>query len=334
MCLIVEKLTDEKRDIIFTRLCAGISIRDISDELQVSERTIIRYKKSMLQALEARDNVPDDDFSVDYSKVLTKKESQYVEKIQKELLLYEDVEEGWVYHLSKSDARVRQSGCWWSAIVYPESAPEGWIDKLRAQGFRIAISPLHDKDVWMHDSPEKVDSITGELIPKGATYKIGDKKKAHWHIIVVVDKRTGYLEMNDIIRRFCNCPYIQKCRSLRNSYDYFLHINAPEKCQTYRKEDIQTFNNFHVEPTRYEMNLISMEMVNLIKEHGLNEWWQVVEFFKDDPEMSLILSTRTAFFSSYVKSIHYRDYPNTVKYVETKYVKKFSYEEDEKNGKK
>ena len=59
-CLIVEKLTDEKRDIIFTRLCAGISIRDISDELQVSEKTVKRYKKSMLQALEARDNVPDD----------------------------------------------------------------------------------------------------------------------------------------------------------------------------------------------------------------------------------------------------------------------------------
>lgn len=322
----MEKLTDEKRDLIFKRLCSGTSVKDICVELSLSESTVKRYKRSMKPALEARKSIIDDEISVDYSKLLTKKEKQFVDRIQKELLLYEDVEEGWVFHLSKSDMRVRQSGCWWSAIVYPESAPDGWIDRLKAQGFRIAISPLHDKDVWMHDSPEKVDPETGEVIPKGAAYKLGDKKKAHWHVIIVVDKRTGYVEMNDILRRITNCPYIQKCRSLRNSYDYFLHINAPEKCQTYRKEDIQIYNNFHLEPTKYEMNLISVEMIKLIQEHQLDNWASVVEFFQDDPELSLILSTRTAFFSSYVKARYYRNNPVNVKYIETKCVQNFSFE--------
>ena len=326
----MEKLSDEKKDLIFKRLCQDVSAKDIASELQLSLITVKRYKKIFKPALEARTNilVSNDNSAVDYSKMLTKKEREITSRIEKEMSLYEDYEEGWIFHLSRSDLRVKQSGCWWSAIVYPDSVPEGWIDRLKAQGFRIAISPLHDKDVWLHDSPEKIDPDTGEKIPKGAAYKLGDRKKAHWHVIIVVDKRTGYVEMNDIMQKFTHCPYIQKCRSLRNAFDYFLHINAPEKYQGYKKEDIQVYNNFHLEPTKYESNLISMEMIKLIQEHELEEWCDVVEFFQNDPEFSLILSTRTAFFSAYVKSRYYRKRPYTVRYTEIKPVDRFSYEED------
>lgn len=327
------QLSEEKRDLIFKRLREDCTIRDIAEELQISEKTVKRYKQSMKTALESRARVhKSDEVEVDYSKLLTKKEKQHVEKIQKELLLYEDAEEGWIYHLSKSDLRVRQSGCWWSAIVYPDSAPDGWIESLRAQGFRIAISPLHDSDVWMHDSKEVVDPETGEIIKqKGELYKIGDKKKAHWHVIIVVDKRCSFVEMNYTMQKLTHCPLIQKCRSLRNAYDYFLHINAPEKCQTYKKEDIQTYNNFHLEPNNYEKNLIAMEMVRLIQEHDLCEWCEVVEFFQNDPEFSLILSSRTAYFAAYVKSKYYKKHPNSIKYTEIKHVNRFSFEEESEN---
>lgn len=46
-------------------------------------------------------------------------------------------------------------------LLYPESVPEGWQEKLAEIGQPMAISPLHDKDV-------KPD---------------GTLKKAHWHII-------------------------------------------------------------------------------------------------------------------------------------------------------
>lgn len=327
----MKKMTEEKVNLIFSRLRENRTISEIAEELQISEITVKRYKKSLKVSLEQRENIvnTNSDIEIDYSKMLTKKESLYVEKIQKELLLYDDVDEGWVYHLSKADLRFKQSGCWWSAIVYPDSAPSGWIEKLKAQGFRFAISPLHDKDTWNHDSPETVDPDTGEITPKGKIYKTGDRKKAHWHTIVVVDKRTSFVEMNDIMQKITNCPYIQKCRSLRNSYDYFLHINAPEKYQGYEKDEIQVYNGFHIEPTKYEMNLVSMEMIRLIQEHDLLEWCEVVEFFQNDPEFSLILSTRTAFFSAYVKSRYYSRNPNTVKYTEVKHVDKFSYENKE-----
>lgn len=48
-------------------------------------------------------------------------------------------------------------------LLYPESVPEGWQEKLAEIGQPMAISPLHDKDV-------KPD---------------GTLKKAHWHIIYI-----------------------------------------------------------------------------------------------------------------------------------------------------
>lgn len=331
-----QKLTEEKKDLIFSRLCQGRTNKEIAEELQISERSVQRYKKSVKVALETRTSLSScgEEVAVDYSKTLTKQEKKYVDRIEKEILLYEDSEEGWVYHLSKADLRFKQSGCWWSCIVYPDSAPAGWIDALRAQGFRIAISPLHDKDAWNHDSPATIDPDTNEVIPKGSKYKAGDLKKAHWHVIIVVDKRTSFVEMNDVLQKLTKCPYIQKCRSLRNAYDYFLHINAPEKYQGYDKKAIQVYNNFHVEPTKYEMNLIAMEMVHLIQEHNLLEWCDVVEFFQNDPEFSLILSTRTAYFSAYIKSRYYRTHPVSVKYSEFKYVDQFSFEENEEEKEK
>ena len=103
----------------------------------------------------------------------------------------------------------------WATIVYQESCKEDWIDDLEQLKIPCYVSPLHDKDIS----------------------KDGTLKKAHWHVIIVVDKRTGYIEMNNIMRNLTHCPYIQKCRSLRNAYDYFLHINAPEKYQAHQNAE-------------------------------------------------------------------------------------------------
>ena len=327
-----KKLTEEKKNLIRKRLVQGQSIKEIAEEVQVSERTILRYKKESPAPLnKIQASTGDNSIKVNYTTYLTKREEVYAEKIKKELLLYDDETEGWVWHLTKGDARLKTSGYWWSVVVYPESAPVGWIEKLKAQGFRIAISPLHDKDTWNHDSPMYVDETTGEIIDKGELYKVGDRKKAHWHVIIVVDKRTGYAEMNNIIREICHCPCIQKCRSLRNAYDYFLHINAPEKYQGYDKDEIQTYNNFHIEPTKYEINVLVGEMIRLIDEHDIMEWADCVEFFMNDPELLMILSAKTGLFMGYVKSRYYRVNPNIVKYTEVKHVEEFEFE---KNGRK
>lgn len=321
-----KKLSEDKLKFIKKRLCQNVPISDIAEELQISERTVLRYKKRIPMSSAPNDN-GDSSIKINYTTLLTKKEEVFAKKVANDLMLFDDPTEGWVWHLDKGDFRLKTSGFWWSAIVYPESAPEFWIQKLRNKGYRIAISPLHDKDVWNHDSPEMVDPETGEIMPKGSIYKAGDGKKAHWHVIIVCDQRVNYKEINAEIQNICHCPYIQKCRSLKNAYAYFLHANAPEKYQGYMKEEIQVFNDFHIEPTKYEQNIIATEMVKLIQEYDISEWADCVEFFCEDPEFSLILSTRAAYFNAYIKSRYFKSNPNNVKYTEIKTVDKFSFEE-------
>lgn len=43
----------------------------------------------------------------------------------------------------------------WACIVYPESAPPDWVDKLKESHLEILISPLHDADVDAEGKPKK-----------------------------------------------------------------------------------------------------------------------------------------------------------------------------------
>ncbi|MBQ9020906.1 MAG: hypothetical protein IJ113_02665 [Eggerthellaceae bacterium] len=44
----------------------------------------------------------------------------------------------------------------WQCVVYPESAPADWKEKLHSQGIAYDISPLHDQDKCSDGSPKKV----------------------------------------------------------------------------------------------------------------------------------------------------------------------------------
>ena len=63
---------------------------------------------------------------------------------------------------SSQDGRYRQ----WTIVVYPESAPADWRDKLN--GLQWVESPLHDKDT----NPD------------------GSVKKQHWHIMIFLDRKS------------------------------------------------------------------------------------------------------------------------------------------------
>lgn len=43
----------------------------------------------------------------------------------------------------------------WACIVYPESAPEDWIERLKTAHIETLISPLHDSDVTATGEPKK-----------------------------------------------------------------------------------------------------------------------------------------------------------------------------------
>ena len=321
------KLTEDKINLIRKRLVQEVSVTEIAVEAQVSVSTVKRYKKSLPPELtQSQIEVGDDVINIDYTTLLTKREEEIAKKIRKSVMQYDDEEEGWVWHLAKADIRRNTSARWWNVIVYPESAPSDWIQRLVAAGYKIAISPLHDKDWWERDSKECLNPETGEILPRGALHKKGDHKKAHWHVILVCDVRMSFKEVNAEVQNICHCPYIQRCKSLSGSYRYFWHDNKPDKYQNYDRSEIQKYNGFQIELTKTDMNKLTQEIIDLIVKNELFEWSEVVEFFNDDLEFLQVLSTKSTFFISYVKSRYYRKNPHSVKHSEVKVVKEFDFE--------
>lgn len=296
-----KKITEEKQNLIRKRLLQGHSIKDIALETGVCENTVKKYKKSVPALPKVSGKSEDTNLQLDYTTVLTKKEEVLAKKILEQVALYEDTDEGWSYHLTAHDDRIRQQGLWWSAICYEDSVPENYIERLKSTGMQVALSPWHDKDSWNHDSPEMVNAETGEIIEKGARYKIGDRKKCHRHIIVKCDKKCSWREMNALLQNILHCPYIQKCRSLKGAFEYFLHLNNPEKYQGYFKNEIIRLNGFVIEPTKFEQGILYDEIVTIVIEYGYTTWTEVCKQFHGQPEYMLLLSSRPAIITEVLK---------------------------------
>lgn len=294
-------VTEEKENLIRKRHLQGHNAKDIAQEVGLSEKTVRKYIKNAPAPPKVSGKSEDTTIQVDYTTVLTKREEGLAKKILKEVELFEDDEEGWSFHLTAHDDRIRQQGLWWSFIIYQDSVPDNYLERLKATGMQIALSPWHDKDSWNHDSPEMVNAETGEIIPRGARYKTGDHKKTHRHGICKTDKKCSWREMNALLQNILHCPYIQKCRSLKGAFEYFLHLNNPEKYQGYFKDEIIRMNGFVIEPTKMEQGVLYDEIVSVVIEYGYTTWTEVCKQYHGQPEYMLLLSSRPSIITEVLK---------------------------------
>ena len=281
-------LSPEQENIVARRLVRGDSQTELAKEFGVSRDTIKRIKKALDDggtSAGAGDENEIKRLLNDYHIINPLKyQGKKVEQVRRELHLFEDPEEGWTYEITKDDPRRKLSAKNFRFIAYPESAPDGW--KERFNGLcEVGVSPLHDKDKWFHDSPEIVDRETGEIIPAGALYKaFKDKKKAHWHGLAEFDKPISLLQADKLIRSITHGPAIQICGSLKESYEYFLHINHPDKYQGYDKDEIYRSAGFQIIPNAVEKAHIFQSICNYIVENEIDNRTDLVKIFGDKPD--------------------------------------------------
>lgn len=95
-----------------------------------------------------------------------------------------------------------------ASIVYPESAPENWMQILTDQFVPAFISPLHNKDF----------NPTGEV------------KKEHYHIILTYDS-VKELEQAQEIFTLIGGVGCEKVQSIRGYARYLCHLDNPDKTQ-------------------------------------------------------------------------------------------------------
>lgn len=117
----------------------------------------------------------------------------------------------------KTEHRKRNFTC----IVYPDSAPENWIDILQNEHIPAFISPLHDKDI---------NELDNEL------------KKPHYHVIIMFDSLKTIEQAHEIFDLIGGVypPETPKSscvvKSIRGSARYLQHLDNPDKAYYGDKE--------------------------------------------------------------------------------------------------
>lgn len=185
---------------------------------------------------------------------------------------------------NKKDVKKRN---WWF-VLYPESAPPDWRARLQATGLPIAISPLHDKDVY--DNGEQA----------------GQPKKPHYHVILAYPGPTTYSVVCKLVQGLGQ-PIPQQLEAIRGGYRYLSHADNPEKYQ-YDAKDIETLNGFnildYVDMTAAEAVAMNKELVSLIMELGFADYCDFIEYLLfngTDVQYEYAIS-HTLFFTAYLKS--------------------------------
>src|SRR5699024_4062572 len=137
-------------------------------------------------------------------------------------------------------------------LLYPESIPEDWIEKLELLGVPIAISPLHDKDL---------------SDVKGQKYK-----KAHYHVIYVAKNPVTV----DSVRQRIENMYLYLSHESKDAIAKNKHV--------YDKEDIKLLNNFDID--RYitldieDKDDLLNEVCDMIDEHDLANMRELRRFVR------------------------------------------------------
>ncbi len=113
----------------------------------------------------------------------------------------------------KPDSRARN----FATVVYPESAPEGWLDKLTELMIPAFVSPLHDKD----ENPG------------------GEPKKLHHHVIVMFEGKKSNEQIQEIFDLIGGVG-LEVVKSIRGYARYLCHLDNPEKAQ-YSPDEVRSF---------------------------------------------------------------------------------------------
>ncbi len=197
--------------------------------------------------------------------------------------LYEDLYRENKIHWNPKTLKTRA----WSFILYPESAPENWLEILDSFHCAFCISPLHDRDVK----------------------KDGTPKKSHYHVIYVSDGPCYFksaLSFMSLVKGIM----LEPVHHLRGAVRYHIHIDSPEKAQ-YSQDDIICLAGFDYEDffvcsdNQYE--LACKSMLEYIISHGVSEFSDFAVICDSySPVWSSVLRNRnTLFFDKVLRSVRH-----------------------------
>lgn len=177
----------------------------------------------------------------------------------------------------------------WSAVVYPDSAPENWREVLDDLHIEWVESPLHEFD----------------------TNPTGEVKKAHWHIVMSFDGPKSFEQVCEILEPL-HCPIPQKCHALRGAVRYMAHLDNPEKYQ-YPTSGIVPHGGFDLAaalaPSSSQRYELIAEMTIWVKENVVTEFQDLMDYARDNRHEDwypLLCDNSAYVLQAYIKSQRHR----------------------------
>lgn len=176
-----------------------------------------------------------------------------------------------------------------ATVVYPESAPENWLEILRDLKVSALVSPLHDQDV----------NPSGEL------------KKPHYHVMIMFDGMKSYdTQVKQLFDSFGGVGR-ETINSMRGYARYMCHMDNPEKHQ-YKAEDVIScggadYNAIVSLPT--DETKMLMQMIDFIEDNQIYSFRQFVNLCRHNNYDWFVLLTRSSsyFIKEYIKSAYWED---------------------------
>lgn len=173
----------------------------------------------------------------------------------------------------------------WAFVMYPESMPQNWFERLEKTGLPFAISPLHNKDLDPTEQP----------------------KKPHYHVICQYANTTTSNNVRENVCSLVNATIPIKLESIKGMYRYHLHLDNPDKFQ-YDDRDRIFINGFDVSNvdalTQTEIQKFKREITNFIVDNDIFEYADLLEILlkNDLNNMFIVASTHTILFNTFITS--------------------------------
>lgn len=171
-----------------------------------------------------------------------------------------------------------------ATVVYPESAPENWLERLDGLHVPAFVSPLHNQDVNPDGSP----------------------KKAHWHVLIMFAGVKTQEQAQAVISAIggVGCESVSTVRGYAR---YLVHADNPEKAQ-YSKSDVRAFSGADYDAiTHLPTDDVKMvrEMMEYIRVNQIASFAQFADVCAVDHEewFRALVTKSTYFIKEYIKSL-------------------------------
>lgn len=105
-----------------------------------------------------------------------------------------------------------------ATVVYPESAPTDWLDRLDGAHVAAMVSPLHCKD----------------------TLPTGEVKKEHYHVLWRYEGVKTPAQAQQLVDEIGGAGAVEIVADFRGYARYLCHLDSPDKAQ-YSPEDVRCF---------------------------------------------------------------------------------------------